>query len=59
VFLIDVHLKKLIQKSITIINIQELNKIINATILRIRNDLILKREQKSKFRIIFLQFKRK
>jgi len=54
-----VHLKKLIQKSIIIINAQELSKTINATMLRIRNDLMLKKEQKSKLKIIFLQLKKK
>jgi hypothetical protein len=43
----------------TIINIQELSKIIDVTILRIRNNLMLKRKQNLKFKIIFLQFKRK
>jgi hypothetical protein len=42
-----------------IINVQELNKIIDATILRIRNNLMLKKEQKLKLRITFLQFKKK
>ncbi len=54
VFFINMHFEKLIQRLITIINVQELNKIINIIILRIRNNLMLKKEQKSKFKIIFL-----
>ena len=44
VFFIDVHFEKLIQRSITIINVQKLSKIIDAIILHIRNDLMLKRK---------------
>jgi len=58
VFFINIYFEKLIQRSIVIINAQELSKIIDATILRIRNDLILKKEQKLKLKIIFLQFKK-
>ena len=53
------YLEKLVQRSIAIINAQKLNKIINAIILRIRNDLILKKEQNLKLKIIFLQLKKK
>jgi len=58
VFFINIYLEKLIQRSIAIINAQEFKKITNVTILRIRNNLILKREQKLKLRIIFLQLKK-
>jgi len=54
-----VHFEKLIQRLIAIINAQKLNKIIDAIILRIRNDLILKKEQKLKLKITFLQLKKK
>ncbi len=57
-FFINIYLEKLIQRSIAIINAQEFKKITNVTILRIRNNLILKREQKLKLRIIFLQLKK-
>jgi len=54
-----VHLEKLIQRLIAIINVQKLSKTIDVIILRIRNDLILKREQKSKLKIMVLQLKKK
>jgi len=53
-----VHLEKLIQRLIAIINVQKLSKTIDVIILRIRNDLILKREQKSKLKIMVLQLKK-
>ncbi len=53
------YLEKLILKLIAIINVRKLSKIINVAMLRIRNNLMLKREQKSKLRITSLQFKRK
>jgi broad-specificity NMP kinase len=56
---INVHLEKLIQKLIAIIYIQELDKIIDVAMLRIRSDLMSKKEQKLKLKIIFLQFKKK
>jgi hypothetical protein len=59
VFFINIYLKKLIQRSIVIINAQKFEKIIDVTILRIRNNLILKKEQKLKLKIIFLQLKKK
>ncbi len=40
-------------------NVQKFKKIINVIILRIRNNLMLKRERKSKLKITFLQLKRK
>ncbi len=40
-------------------NVQKFKKIINVIMLRIRNDLMLKRERKSKLKITFLQLKRK
>ncbi len=58
VFFINIYFKKLIQKLITIINAQELSKTIDATMLSICNDLILKREQKLRLKIIFLQLKK-
>jgi hypothetical protein len=45
---INIYLKKSIQKSITTINVQEFKKIIDVIILRIRNDLILKKKVKAK-----------
>jgi len=42
-----------------IINVQKFKKIINIAILRIHNNLILKKRQKLKLKIIFLQFKRR
>ncbi len=57
-FFINIYLEMLIQRSIAIINPQEFIKITDVTILRIRNNLILKREQKLKLRIIFLQLKK-
>jgi len=59
IFFINIYFEKLIERLITIINIQELSKTINATILRIRNNLILKKEQKLRLKILFLQFKKK
>ena len=56
---INMYLEKLILKLIAIINVRKLSKIINVAMLRIRNNLMLKREQKSKLRITSLQFKRK
>ena len=59
ILFINIYLKKLIQKLITTINAQKFKKIINITTLRICNNLILKKEQKLKLKIIFLQFKKK
>lgn len=59
VFFIDIYLEKLVQKSITIMNVQELSKIINVAMLRIRNNLMLKKEQESKLKITLLQLKKK
>ena len=59
IFFINIYFEKLIQRLVIIINIQELSKTINATILRIRNNLISKKEQKLRLKIIFLQFKKK
>jgi len=59
IFFINIYFEKLIQRLVIIINIQELSKTINATILRIRNTLISKKEQKLRLKIIFLQFKKK
>ena len=54
-FFINVYLKKLIQRLIIIINIKKLKKIINTTILRIRNNLIFKkRERLLKLRLTLL-----
>jgi len=58
ILFINIYLKKLIQKLITTINAQKFKKIINITILRICNNLVLKKEQKLKLKIIFLQFKK-
>jgi hypothetical protein len=59
VFFINIYLEKLIQKLIAIINVQEFEKIINVAMLRIRNDLMSKKEQKLKLKITFLQLKKK
>jgi len=59
VFFINIYLKKLIQRSIATINAQKFRKIINIAILRIRNNLMSKKERKSKLKIIFLQLKKK
>jgi len=58
VFFINIYLEKLIQKLIAIINVQEFEKIINVAMLRIRNDLMSKKEQKLKLKITFLQHKK-
>jgi len=50
---INIYLRKLIQKLITNINLQELSKVIAITMRRIRNNLISKRNQKLKLRKIF------
>jgi len=47
---INIYLYKLIQKSITNINLQKSNKIITTTMCRIRNNLISRRNRKSKLR---------
>ncbi len=57
-FFINIYLEKLIQKLIAIINVQEFEKIINVAMLRIRNDLMSKKEQKLKLKITFLQHKK-
>jgi hypothetical protein len=59
VLFINIFLEKLIQISITIINVQKFKKIINIVMLRICNNLMSKKEQKLKARIIFLQLKKK
>jgi len=40
-------------------NVKEFEKIINVTILYIRNNLMLKKEQKLKLKIISLQLEKK
>ena len=45
VFSINIYLKKLVQKLIIIINVKELRKIINTTILYICNNLISKKNR--------------
>jgi len=57
--LINIYLRKLIQKSITNIDLRELNKIITITMRRIRNNLILKRNRKLKLHKTSLQLKQK
>ena len=56
---INIHLRKLIQKSIMNMNSWKSDEVIETTMHRIRNDLILKRERKSKLRKTSLQLKRK
>jgi len=57
--LIDIHLQKLIQRSIINMNFQESDEVIETIMRRIRNDLTLKRDQKSKLHKTSLQLKRK
>ncbi len=57
--LIDIHLWKLIQKSITNMNSWKLSEVIKMTVRWICNNLTFKRDQKSKLRKTFLQLKRK
>jgi len=59
ILFINIYLEKLIQRLIVIINVQKFEKIINVTMLRIRNNLMSKKKQKLKLRIIFLQLKRR
>jgi len=54
IILINIYLRKLIQKLIININLQELSKVISTTMRQIRNNLILKRDRKSKLRKISL-----
>jgi len=56
---IDIHLRKLIQRSITNMNSRKSDEVIETTVRRIRNDLTLKRDRKSKLRKTSLQLKRK
>lgn len=51
---IDIYLEKLVQRSMAIINAREFEKVIDIAILRIRNDLMSKRERRSRLRIISL-----
>ncbi len=55
--LINIYLSKLIQKSITNIKLYIINTIIAKAIQYICNNLISKRNQKSKLRKTFLQLK--
>ncbi len=57
--LIDIHLRKLIQKSIMNMNSWKSDEVIETTMRWIRNDLILKRDWKSKLRKMSLQLKQK
>ncbi len=57
--LINIHLWKLIQKSITNMNSWKLSEVIKTTMHWICNNLILKRDRKSKLRKTFLQLKQK
>ncbi len=57
--LIDIHLRKLIQKSIINMNFQKLDEVIEIMMHWIRNDLILKRNWKSKLCKTSLQLKQK
>ena len=56
---INIHLWKLIQKLIMNMNSWKLNKVIEMMMHRICNNLILKRNQKSKLCKMFLQLKQK
>ncbi len=55
--LINIHLWKLIQRSITNMNFQKLSEVIEMIMRRICNDLILKRDRKSKLHKTSLQLK--
>jgi len=57
--LIDIHLQKLIQRSIINMNSWKLNEVIEMIMHWIHNNLILKRDQKSKLRKTALQLKQK
>jgi len=57
--LINIHLRKLIQKSITNINFQKSNKVIKMMMRWIYNNLIFKRDWKSKLCKTSLQLKQK
>ncbi len=57
--LINIHLWKLIQRSITNMNSQKSDEVIKMIIRWIRNDLTLKRDQKSKLCKTSLQLKQK
>ncbi len=57
--LIDIHLRKLIQRSIINMNAWKSDEVIEAMIRWIHNDLISKRDRKSKLRKTSLQLKRK
>jgi len=57
--LINIHLQKLIQRSIINMNFWKSNKVIKITVRQICNDMILKRDWKSKLCKTFLQLKRK
>ena len=59
VFLINVHLKKLLQNLIININAKCLIDVINTTMKRIKRNLMSKKKRKSKLRIIFLQTKKR
>jgi len=56
---IDIHLRKLVQRSITNMDSRKSGEVIETTIRRIRKDLISKRGRKSKLRKTSLQLKRK
>ncbi len=57
--LINIHLWKLIQKSIINMNFQKSDEVIEIMMHWIHNDLILKKDQKSKLRKTSLQLKQK
>ena len=59
IVLINIHLWKLIQRLIMNMNSWKSNKVIKATIHWIHNDLISKRDWKSKLCKTFLQLKQK
>ncbi len=59
IMLIDIHLQKLIQRSIINMNFRKSDEVIETIMRWIRNDLTLKRDQKSKLHKTSLQLKRK
>ena len=56
---INIHLKKLIQRSMTNMNFRELKRIIDNAMKRIKRDVSSRRDRRSKLRVTLLQLKRR
>jgi len=56
---IDIHLEKLVQRSVATMDARESGKVIDAATLRIRNDFMPKRGRRPKLRMTPLQLKRR